>query len=649
MLAHANLVDTAPRDGEVLASPPTELRVRFDDAVEVGPGNAVAWNDGGSALAGRPRVEDGGRTLVLPLRAGRSGDYSVRWRAISDDGHLESGVLAFRVGAGGTAPPRSIFAAEATEPGALELASRWLYLAGILVAGGTALFQLLVASSGTRRVAATDAVALSAVVVGGLVLLQETQASGTRFGNVTAAAIVLAGVAAATVPLALIHPRVLPLVGIASAALLLAPTLAGHALDAGRPRALTVTLDLAHVVTAAFWVGGLLQLALLLPSGAAAAAAARRFSALALPAVAVLALSGGGRALTELDDVSQLWTTGYGRTLLVKTALFATLLVLGFVGRRRLSSAMRLLRSVSAELALVLVLVGAVAVLTALRPGRDAEAAGPTGTREVAPPVVPPPGRLVLGQQSRRLAVGLAVRPGSPLRVTATVVGPSGRGVDGLDVQLAASGESDASRPAEPCGPGCYEATLPVTAPMRATVRIAGAGPPRTVSYTLAESWPPPSAGAFLRRATGAFRSLDSAVYEERLGTGRGPALDATWTLQAPDRFSYAIEGGGSGIVIGATRWDRSGPGAGWVRSRTTRLPQPVAPWASRFQDARVLGRTPDSVTLSWLDPEIPAWFRGTFDRRTALPETLRMTSAAHFMRHRYERYDSDVEIVPPG
>ena len=187
-----------------------------------------------------------------------------------------------------------------------------------------------------------------------------------------------------------------------------------------------------------------------------------------------------------------------------------------------------------------------------------------------------------------------------------------------------------------------------MASPERATVRIDGAGPPRTVSYTLAEAWPPPSGTAFLRRATGAFRSLDSAVYEERLGTGRGAAVETTWTLQAPDRFRYAIEGGGSGIVIGESRWDRAGPGAGWVRSQTERLPQPVAPWSATFRDARVLGSTPVSVTLSWLDPEIPAWFRATFDRRTALPRSLRMTSAAHFMRHRYERFDSGVEVVPP-
>ena len=61
-----------------------------------------------------------------------------------------------------------------------------------------------------------------------------------------------------------------------------------------------------------------------------------------------------------------------------------------------------------------------------------------------------------------------------------------------------------------------------------------------------------------------------------------------------------------------------------------------------------MLGRTADSVTLSWLDPEIPAWYSGTFDRRTALPETVRMTAASHFMHQRFEAFDGDVEIAPP-
>ena len=35
----------------------------------------------------------------------------------------------------------------------------------------------------------------------------------------------------------------------------------------------------------------------------------------------VLALTGGVRALWEVDSVSQVWTTSYGRLLIVKTLL----------------------------------------------------------------------------------------------------------------------------------------------------------------------------------------------------------------------------------------------------------------------------------------------------------------------------------------
>src|SRR4051794_14277556 len=99
--AHANVVSTTPADGATVSAAPTEVRVLFDDPMIVGPGNAVVSADRTSVLAGKPRVERAGRELVLPLERLENGDYSVRWRIVSDDGHLESGVLAFRVGRGG--------------------------------------------------------------------------------------------------------------------------------------------------------------------------------------------------------------------------------------------------------------------------------------------------------------------------------------------------------------------------------------------------------------------------------------------------------------------------------------------------------------------------------------------------------------------
>jgi hypothetical protein len=135
----------------------------------------------------------------------------------------------------------------------------------------------------------------------------------------------------------------------------------------------------------------------------------------------------------------------------------------------------------------------------------------------------------------------------------------------------------------------------------------------------------------------------------EHLASRPGNAIDTTWKLVAPDRVEYAIRGGAGGIVIGRTRWDRPVPGAPWRRSETTPLEQPSPPWGIRMAEVRLLRETDSRVTLSWLDPQVPAWFTGTFDRRTALPRELRMTAAAHFMRQQYVGYNRGIEIEPPA
>src|SRR5439155_498735 len=82
--------------------------------------------------------------------------------------------------------------------------------------------------------------------------------------------------------------------------------------------------------------------------------------------VLVIAVTGVIRALSELHSVSQVWSTGYGRALVVKTAVLAALVGLGWVNRYRLvprSSVAGLRRTVAAELALFAVLGAAFAPL----------------------------------------------------------------------------------------------------------------------------------------------------------------------------------------------------------------------------------------------------------------------------------------------
>jgi copper transport protein len=468
------------------------------------------------------------------------------------------------------------------------------------------------------------------------------QGSSTRFGVLyeIGAVVALVGGAAAALSLADLRARFVP--PLAALALLPVPSLAGHALDAGNPRPLMVALDLVHTGAAAVWVGGLVSLALVFDRELV-----RRFSALAFGSVAVLSATGVARAVFELSSVSQLWSTGYGRALLVKTALLAILVALGWLNRYRLLPRLGsadaeavLRRSVRAETVLVAGIVVAVAFLTALPPGRRAQAATPrrAATARASLPK-PLPGALVLAQQDGKLAVALAVRAG---RLQTIVLDPNRHGLAGLRVTFRVPGKTVAARS---CEPGCYTATAGGY-PRRVAVELAGGSYPRsTVVFTLPRSWRP--APELVRRATSAFDRASSVVFEETLSSQPGNLIRTIWKLAAPNRFSYAIRNGPAGIVIGTRRWDKV-PGGPWQPSPQTPLPQPTTTWGPSPTNAYLLQTGPRFEVVSFFDPKLYAWFTLVIDRKTFRPREMRMTAAAHFMHHRYLAFNRPLRIRPP-
>jgi copper transport protein len=166
----------------------------------------------------------------------------------------------------------------------------------------------------------------------------------------------------------------------------------GHASQA--PVApLSVLADALHLGAAAVWVGGLpclaallLRAPALLPDGGrlVASAALRRFSRVALAAVAVIALTGAVRLAGGLAHVSELWGTDYGRSLLTKLLLVAPIAALALRNRRLIrglaagaprTAALRAARrNVQLELAVGAGIVVVAAVLVAQVPGRSAPA-----------------------------------------------------------------------------------------------------------------------------------------------------------------------------------------------------------------------------------------------------------------------------------
>jgi len=421
--AHATLLATTPGAGTRVAAPPHQLVLTFDQQIRpVSGGTTVVDAAGKSVMAGPAANAPGNlKQLVVPLQQGLpAGDYTVRWEIVSTDGHLIAGVYAYGVGTGGPVPQAESQDAPTDWP---FLIARFFYFAGLLTLVGGVVYRVAAYQPATAGVTgeprrlmglrerdrANQVLALSAVLVlaGGWVALtrQGAQVAGvsfweafdhrgpvasaldaTRFGrqfgrgiDVTAVFTILVALAYATVGVSRRLTVVLAVpAAIAGAWALAAPGISGHAGDPGRGP-LVIGLDALHVAAASIWIGGLVQLAVVTPHAtrgltrplrdATRATIAGRFSRMAVAAVAVLAVTGGLRALWELSAVSQIWTTSYGRTLLAKTVLLLMTLAVASRSRRFLGRYQMLRRSVTAELVVLSAVVAAVALLTNLPPG----------------------------------------------------------------------------------------------------------------------------------------------------------------------------------------------------------------------------------------------------------------------------------------
>jgi copper transport protein len=622
----------------VLATPPKDVKLLFDDEIRLAGGDRVVDARGRSVLAGPAhRLAGNDRALVLPLRPGLTrGSYTVRWRVVSNDGHLVTGVLAFAVGAGSPRPVPTLSAGGGVSTASVVL--RFLFLAGVLVAGGAALTGRVLLEPGGRRLqTAVVGGALVLTAGGGFGLLAlEPAADATRFGRVTETAAIVALVGAAAALASLAVPA-LALVASAAAMLeLAAPTLAGHALDPRNHRALIALADFVHVAAAAVWIGGLVLLV-----ASRGARARSRFPTIAIGAVLVLGAASIPRAIAAFPSLSSVVHTSYGQTLLVKTGILVAVLAAAWLNRHRIAHV-----GLGAELGLLAGLVVAVAVLTELPPPTRATASA----RAVpAVPGPPPADAVVLGGEDDDVAVGLAASPrGRNVAGRVTALGQDGKGIDGLTVRIAGAA-------ARPCGPGCYAATVPLPPPPR-TVAVTLSGPgakPATVRFVLPRRWPAPDATALVTHADRVFRSLRSLVIHERLASNARNAITTVYRVAAPDKLAYSIANGPKAVVIGSTRWDKL-PGGKWERSQTEPIRQPEPFWGpdprtnAHLLGTGTVGGRPVRIA-SFYDPHLPAWFELSVEPKTGRLLALRMTAQAHFMQHRYSGFNRPLRIVPPA
>jgi copper resistance protein D len=117
----------------------------------------------------------------------------------------------------------------------------------------------------------------------------------------------------------------------------LTTSLTGHAGDWG-DISFSAGIDWLHVVASTTWAGGLIYLAFVgrrvaSRDAATLSAVGRRFSRLAGGCLVAVIASGSYNAWVQVPSVPALWTTRYGRVLLVKLLLVLTLVGFGAVNR----------------------------------------------------------------------------------------------------------------------------------------------------------------------------------------------------------------------------------------------------------------------------------------------------------------------------
>ena len=398
--AHATLKGSTPGFGERLQSAPAAVVLRFDQGVKGQASSIEVRSARGRLVSGTARRAGDVRVLTVPLRSLARGGYTVRWRALSGDGHVIAGVFTFGVRAAAPAPDQAFGAAG---PDAADHAVRWAYFVSLALLLGGMGFRLAVV--GSRAGAALERRFYAVVGIGAVATLEtgilafllkaedalqlpfgrllygdlSPMANGTRFG---AAFIVMTlgfALVSALIFLAwlsdrpvLLWPAFLLGLGFASGL-----SLSGHAGSGSWPSQLA---DWVHLCAACLWLGGLVQLVLVVWPAAPGLRreAFLRFSRVATVLVALLVAAGVYLSVVRLPAVDDLWTTGYGRVLLFKLALVGVALLWGafhhFVVRPALEGPgsdgvlSRLPRSLAGESAVGMAVLLVAAVLVDSKP-----------------------------------------------------------------------------------------------------------------------------------------------------------------------------------------------------------------------------------------------------------------------------------------
>jgi len=493
--AHAVLLDSSPKPGEMLMQPPSEVVANFNEGV--GPIFFKVLDVKGQPVGDPGEIRLDGTKMILPLGALLpNGTYVLTYRVISADTHPVGATFGFSIGE----PMKSVDAtADAGSRSIWSLAvavNRWILYAGMLWVAGTAIFMLLVGLDGALREDARQKARWASVLtawsyvlavgfggadmqLGGADALWQaatwrsgfdsTLASSAVFGLI-AMLLLYAGFAAGD--------RRRDGFLIAGVVLAIGSFLVtGHAATAP-PAWLMAPVVGAHLLATAFWIGAFrpLLLSTRMLSVSDSGALLQRFSTFAVPAVIVVLVSGSAISLKQLGSPTKLFDNDYGTVLLAKIIL--VFVIIGIAAYNKINLTPKLIandaagvakirRTITLELMLYVIVLAAASALTVTTPPRALVATGEAGAADAKMAMIS--GGL-LKRTLRNAAAYSAEIELSPAKVgenmlMVTLTDPAGVIVDDataleVTVALEAAGISEVRLKAEPVGNGMWHVMI---------------------------------------------------------------------------------------------------------------------------------------------------------------------------------------------
>ena len=389
LLAHARLVRSQPSAGQHLTAPPSSIQLVFSETPMVAVSRVVLLDARGDTIPLGPVHVDAAdvHTMLADITSPLdSGSYAVHWSTAASDGHVSHGSFTFDV----TEPLKQTLPAPihpAQSPSAMKaegkmetdevalsypmMISRWLGFLALFSLVGAVAFKYLVLRKLSRLgqagdpfdlVASTGAATFGLFAAVALVIATVAKLYGMTMSmsNVSGSTIMLdtgwgwasiAQLAAAL--LAIVAFRIAhtnkdsgwSIAAICAIVVSITPALTGHAIGSDQA-VINVPLDVLHVLAGSVWLGTLAVIvivgigaALKTPGttspGTRVAAMINAFSPIALVCGATIVTSGIIVSLLRLHPLRTLWTSGYGKVLILKLGLVGLLFALGAWNWRR--------------------------------------------------------------------------------------------------------------------------------------------------------------------------------------------------------------------------------------------------------------------------------------------------------------------------